>query len=127
MNDSRSAEARVKAGAELLDAMNPGWFTKISLQKLQMSDPCQCVIGQLYETYSLGLSALEIDVSFERDIEYGFDFYIGTASLTAHWHREIEARLAADAPPIFSSEPHTDGRWDRYVPGKGWIEPRRTE
>jgi len=104
MNDSIGA-ARVKAGAELLDAMNPGWFAKVSLKKLQMSDPCQCVIGQLYETYSLGLSALGIDVSFERDIEYGFDFYIGTASLTDHWHREIEARLAAAAPPVFSSEP----------------------
>ena len=105
MDNSGSTEARVKSGAELLDAMNPGWFTKVSPQGLQMNNPCQCVIGQLYETYRSGLDAIGIDRCFEQEIDYGFDSHVGTAALTVHWHREIEARIAATAPPIFSSEP----------------------
>jgi|GEM_PF-4124044 len=104
MDDSIGA-ARVKSGAELLDAMNPEWFIKVSTKKLQMNNPCQCVIGQLYKTYNLGLAALGVDRYLEREIDYGFDSHVGTASLTVHWQREIEARLAAAAPPVFSSEP----------------------
>ncbi len=126
MDDSIEA-TYVRAGAELLDAMNPNWFTKVSLQDLQMSNPCKCVVGQLYKTYNLGLDVLGVDRYFEREIEYGFDSYDNLIDLTPCWHREIEARLAAAAPPVFSSEPHSDGRWERYVPGKGWTEPRRTE
>lgn len=108
MGNPRSPEARVKAGAELLDAKVPDWFTKISLAKLQMSNPCQCIVGQLYSSYIEGLKSLALwgsDSSVSTD--YGFDCLVGAVSLTVHWRREIEARLAA-AAPVFSSEPQTD-------------------
>jgi hypothetical protein len=37
----------VKRGADLLDEKLPGWFIEIDLYKLELSNACQCVLGQL--------------------------------------------------------------------------------
>lgn len=41
-------QQRVSRGAKLLDEKMPGWFEKIDLGKLCMSDGTVCVLGQLW-------------------------------------------------------------------------------
>lgn len=40
-------ESRVAKGATWLDKVRPGWFKNINLDKLQLSDGCHCVLGQI--------------------------------------------------------------------------------
>jgi hypothetical protein len=39
--------ARVAKGAAFLDAWRPGWFQKINVTTLDLSNTCLCVLGQL--------------------------------------------------------------------------------
>ena len=93
--DNSSEATRVEAGAGMLDDMSPCWFTKVSLEKLNMASFCNCVAGQLYGTYDKGFIALGLDLYLE--LEYGFDSSTDPYSLTPYWRREIEARLVAVA------------------------------
>ncbi len=58
---NRIMQARVEAGAKLLDAEYPGWYNEIDLQRLNLSDPRNCPVGQLYGSFSEGLDELEIE------------------------------------------------------------------
>lgn len=51
-------EERVQAGATFLDANVPGWWKKIDLEKLDISSPFDCIIGQLYGRCYYGLEVL---------------------------------------------------------------------
>lgn len=44
-------EQRVAAGAEWLDANAPGWEAQIDLSSLDIEEPCNCVLGQVYGHY----------------------------------------------------------------------------
>jgi hypothetical protein len=49
MNDEQLrewAESRVKAGAELLDRVRPGWADNIVLSNFYINLGCSCVVGQ---------------------------------------------------------------------------------
>lgn len=39
---------KMKNGIEYLDKSFPDWIEKIDVDKLKMSDPCSCVLGQLF-------------------------------------------------------------------------------
>ena len=41
--------ARVVRGAALLDEMKPGWYNKINVGALVMSDCAMCIVGQVME------------------------------------------------------------------------------
>lgn len=43
-----TAEVRVARGAAWLDEKYPGWYSKIDLSVLDISDCYQCVLGQVY-------------------------------------------------------------------------------
>lgn len=43
-----TVEARVARGAAWLDEKYPGWYSKIDLSVLDISDCYQCVLGQVY-------------------------------------------------------------------------------
>lgn len=45
---------RVEAGARWLDANRPGWVQRINLDTLDITDPCGCIIGQVYGDYWRG-------------------------------------------------------------------------
>jgi hypothetical protein len=42
-------QKRVTAGAALLDEKMPGWYKKIDLDSLELSDERHCVLGQLFD------------------------------------------------------------------------------
>ena len=54
--------ARVVAGAYWLDAKLPGWENKISLQLLNMRSCTECVLGQIWGSYSNCVESLLMDV-----------------------------------------------------------------
>lgn len=103
---SRQADiaARVARGVALLDEQHPGWHDRIDLSSLDLSEPCLCVLGQLYEEYDFGAEALGIvavearygfDVSLRLDtIDSSFETYV---DLQAEWVRVITARRGAVA------------------------------
>lgn len=47
-----AAPAYVAAGAEWLDEHEPGWEGRIDLAKLDLSDSCRCVLGQVAPEHS---------------------------------------------------------------------------
>lgn len=46
-----SIEQRVAAGATWLDLNAPGWLAQIDLSSLDIEEPCNCVLGQVYGHY----------------------------------------------------------------------------
>ena len=105
MQDSTEVtdEKRVADGARYLDLNAPGWFRSIDLNRLNMSNPCCCVVGQLFHSFAAGLEQLDVDSTEDEDVALGFDrtdpldldYSNNLAALTPIWKREIEARLAA--------------------------------
>lgn len=65
-----SIESRVKAGAELLDRIRPGWHDLIDLDILEMSDCTKCVAGQIYGTYMVFVYSELSDVEQWEDGRY---------------------------------------------------------
>jgi hypothetical protein len=57
-------QARVGLGAEWLDAqiaehvVEPGWRAKINLRTFDMTNPCRCVLGQVFGNYWEALDEL---------------------------------------------------------------------
>lgn len=121
----RFLTARAKAGAILLDLLQPGWAERINVQRLRLEDCQACVLGQLYGGYSAGLEkvfAMRVrpreqapDLSFnawcnERDAagaDGGFCIPVGSGreqydrlygNLTKAWVREIEKRRKPVTP-----------------------------
>jgi hypothetical protein len=100
--------ARVTAGAEFLDRVEPGWARRIDLDVLDLVDCDVCVIGQLAGVEAeRGVAALVgHDVNGER-WPTALGFHIDVASpddddwdwalLTDAWKRAITARRAASA------------------------------
>lgn len=94
-------EERVALGAATLDAAwarDGGWAGKIDGERLDLADPCDCVLGQLYGSYAYGLSGLNISGAA---LVYGFtgspalgDFEDQVPELRRLWVGEIERRLA---------------------------------
>lgn len=94
---------RVEAGAALLDKkrstrMKP-WRDKINTERLDISSPCECVLGQVYGgSYGVGLDKLgffDLGGGSCRDLarECGF---VTTAEdsrpLTRAWRKYLEAQ-----------------------------------
>jgi hypothetical protein len=102
--ENLTIEARVARGAEWLDQQRPGWEQpdNFDLRRFDLSDPCRCVIGQVYGDYdevTAGHSAIDLD----DDLAYWLGFYAGYidehnreeyAALETEWVRVIAARRA---------------------------------
>ena len=89
---------RAAKGAELLDNLNPGWFKKIKIHELYMSNCGHCVLGQLYGSYWDGLISIELESDAYVNIEeYGFkESYrsnYGYEELDKEWKIQIQERL----------------------------------
>jgi hypothetical protein len=93
----------VLRGAAFLDSTLPGWDKKIDLDKLNLSDSCNCVLGQqskakiLHTRYRRTAKRLGLD-PFGREVQrlgfmtWGRQSFSG---LTNGWKHLIEARRAA--------------------------------
>jgi hypothetical protein len=97
-----------RQGAAFLDGRDPGWHKAVAASRLDMADPCKCVLGQRsgsfqlgvwehtlggWETFEYGFAIPEsggpaLD-GFERDME---EYHC----LTDAWRREINDRREKD-------------------------------
>lgn len=94
---------RTERGAALLDARRPGWWQRIDLDRLDLSDTCDCVAGQIsggvYITdWTLAMEALGLETP-ALQAAHGFDATDGDGdraydALTAAWRDLIGQRQA---------------------------------
>ena len=71
---------QVSEAAEVLDEEKPEWAGAVNVQKLDMNDPCTCVLGQLYTNYCYAPSKLIRREAFCSDIK------------KKYWINEIQKR-----------------------------------
>lgn len=107
MTTQATTRARVRRGVALLDADMPGWRDRIDLTTLEITDPCHCVIGQVYgvgeqmspasffrRSFSAEIKRLTGDV--REGYKYGFDvndsdYECGDMQrLQTTWTRELQ-------------------------------------
>lgn len=87
---------RAREGAKFLDKVEPGWYRKVNPLKLDMRSCVDCVLGQLYGEFILGMETL-----MRRGLGYHF-LWFGFATdelkhatfsgLTIAWSDEIHKR-----------------------------------
>jgi hypothetical protein len=103
---TNTIKARVARGAALLDEKLPGWHERVGLEKLDLSRPCYCILGQEFREMAEGTGESGWDVGlidlFGDDADeagrYGFTVQHDSqsfAALTAEWKRVILARRNA--------------------------------
>lgn len=88
----------VRRGAKMLDRLRPGWEHEIVVERLNMNDAYDCILGQLYGYYWEGLA----NIGLNKGAYHGFDLHWGRCServyskrnsqLTALWIAEINQR-----------------------------------
>ena len=72
-NDKETLSKKVVEGVKLLDENFPGWETYINLESLKLENTSQCILGQLYGDYSIGVSNLEVPMNiYYFGPKYGF-------------------------------------------------------
>lgn len=104
-----TVEQRVANGMAWLDVNKPGWERRINLTTFDLTDPCLCVLGQVFGNYwgSPPVRVLEdLDDAGELALAdhadaaaRGFvnhpshiDPYVDMQALEAEWRRVIQAR-----------------------------------
>lgn len=66
-------QERVERGAALLDERLPGWAQEIYVENLDLSDSCDCVLGQLFGDYLKGVRVLGLaDETWAEPARLGF-------------------------------------------------------
>lgn len=98
----------VRSGALLLDSWRPGWADEVNLKRLDMLDPNDCVIGQVFGDFDEGCD--ELGIYNEPFAQSGFGFMVAIVGdhetereqarattrvyreLTKLWRREVLAR-----------------------------------
>lgn len=102
MKTLSKAARRSHDGAALLDKRMPNWHRRVNAERLNIDKCKDCVLGQLFWQYDLGLQAL--NVTNQEAIMLGF--YAGIQkprkreqryiALTSEWRARIAERLEAD-------------------------------
>lgn len=71
----------------------PGWEDRIDLERLDLSSPTMCVLGQLYGDVSSGCRSLQISLRHSGfDAVAGRHYQRNLNRLAARWRGFIEAR-----------------------------------
>jgi len=89
---ARDALRAAKRGAKFLDEqLGRGWRRKIRRRQLDLAEPCNCVLGQLYGDYSDG--AYELGLVYSEEVRLGFDSEEEEyEALTAAWLEVLRGR-----------------------------------
>lgn len=96
-------KVRVARGARLLDEREPGWASRVAIDRLAMSHCDLCIIGQVFgEGYRGGLRYLfaSDEIEEDEDVECGFkwDAFGGDSpipeydALARAWRDEVVKR-----------------------------------
>lgn len=93
---NRFAESCVAEGATWLDSVRPGWVEEINLDRFYMSDPSQCILGQLYGNFHTPLRSgvLTGPMAAARGFVTSYFGCYSYAELSAAWVALIRARRA---------------------------------
>jgi hypothetical protein len=88
-----TVDERVARGMALLDKRNPGWRTRINLRTLNVETCDNCVLGQVYGDYFLGIWKLRLPLLGFR---FGFQTFMGGMTrgypqLNAAWKQALTA------------------------------------
>lgn len=124
-SEPNEAADHVNRGAALLDEHVPGWYDKIDIEQLEMSECANCVLGQVFADqvpekelsqidyglwgYEIGLEQLGLTDDEEddnSDVRHGFDRFRGTETwdedymkdydlLKQYWVEAVESRRVA--------------------------------
>lgn len=97
-------DTRVRRGAEFLDEHRPGWASRIDLETFCLTDPCECVLGQVEDDYYKGLANLGLPSGIPSDFDGRFGIYKNDK---AHDLGFFENSLLEN-----DCDPHRDRRWD---------------
>jgi hypothetical protein len=111
------ARDRVRRGSAYLDAMDPGWRSRIDPGRLELSDGAHCVLGQLHGEFRAGLLRTRIwdgssapslrlfstvspeDLGFYARADAGEELAaLDYAFLTRAWREAIRTPECTDAP-----------------------------
>lgn len=76
---------QVANGVKFLNKVKPGWVNLINLDKLNMKNPNNCIIGQIYGDYCDVMKNLELEHKICR-FNYGFSYCPGSEN---EWKRVI--------------------------------------
>ena len=84
-------------GAQFLDQRVPGWFHRIDVNRLDIGNGRECVLGQLYGFYDTGLK--QLGIGWWRVPGFGFPLPL-LGSLNKAWRMEVASRRSAAAPAV---------------------------
>lgn len=83
----------ITLGADYLDLMMPGWRIEIDRDRLDLSSPRDCILGQLFGAYEDALGALSLNQVLA--VAMGFDVAVEDPSpedyldLQTEWQRVL--------------------------------------
>lgn len=104
-----TVEQRVAKGAQLLDQHRPGWRDSIKPQTLNIDSCRDCVLGQVFGSYYVGLVKLwptnREDGRYVRPSDYGFANLFTASHETA---QSLHATWRAEVQRVPVAAAHTD-------------------
>jgi len=85
---------KVQKGVRFLNKRNPGWYKKIKLTELNMGGTYDCILGQLYCNFPigvehLGLTFINMEEALTKAAPYGFSI---TSAMTDRLNKK-DAKL----------------------------------
>lgn len=90
-------QMRVAQGATLLDRKNPDWFRQINVKTLDLNSTRNCVLGQLYGDFLVGVRQIEFSSiwktsrhGFVCSLHAGIIGICGLLRLALREHKELE-------------------------------------
>jgi len=69
--ENMSYASRVKAGAEFLDSMEPGWHNRIDVDSFSIVSTTRCILGQLFMSF---MDAEAVLVEYGEGVDIHEDF-----------------------------------------------------
>lgn len=96
------AQRMVAQGMWFLDRTRPGWENLLSLPRLDTRSSTDCVLGQLYGSFAVGVAATRVPPSVHGfHLPPSLESADNHALLSAAWREAValrRARALADAP-----------------------------
>lgn len=89
------APPEIRRGVEILDERGPeGWRERIDLDRLNIAQARDCILGQCFGMYADGREAMNLTHAEVRDCGFVPTFSHSSSDLTASWHDYLAATRA---------------------------------
>lgn len=67
-----SYASRVKAGAEFLDSMEPGWYSRINVDDFSITNTESCILGQVFNGFHDGERRVAVYEGVETNEDFNY-------------------------------------------------------